>query len=79
MRSEAFKRRLAFSFTIIILQLYLLRLKSFITKALEYKAVLKFQDNLYALLHLYAFLSDESLFTELPFDIIVYWLLQYVV
>ena len=45
MYSDAFKRRPAFSFTVIILASnnFLLLLKSFITKALEYKAVLKKQ------------------------------------
>ena len=42
MRSNAFGRRLAFSFTVIILD-FLLLLKSFVTKALEYKVVLKFK------------------------------------
>ena len=51
MRSDAFKRKLAFSFTVIHKILaFLLLLKSFITKTLEYKAVLKFKNNLYALL-----------------------------
>ena len=36
-------------------------LQSFITKALEYKAILKFKKYLYALLHISY--SDESLFT----------------
>ena len=47
MHSDAFERQLAFSFTVIILAL-----KSFITKALEYKAVLRFKNNLYALLRI---------------------------
>ena len=44
MRSDAFKRSLAFSFTVIISaeNNFLLLLKPFITTALEYKAVLKF-------------------------------------
>ena len=53
MRSDAFKRRLASSFRVIsfgLKQLSTIVKKSFITKALEYKAVLKFKNNLYALL-----------------------------
>ena len=43
MRSDAFKRRLTFSFTVIILAQnnFLLLLKPFITMALKYKAILK--------------------------------------
>ena len=54
MHSDAFKRRLAFSFAVIILALnnFLLQLKGFITKALEYKAVLKFKNNLYICMEL---------------------------
>ena len=40
MCSDTFKRRLTFSVTVIILE-FLLLLKCFITKTLEYKAVLK--------------------------------------
>ena len=52
MHSYAFKRRSAFSFAYIILAQnnFLLLLKSFITMALKYKGVLKFKNNLYALL-----------------------------
>ena len=60
MHSDGFKRRLAFSFAVIIIFAFknflLLIIKSFITKALEYKAILKFKNNFYA------FLIDESLF-----------------
>ena len=45
MHRDAFKRRLAFTFTVIILAQnnFLLLLKPFITTAVEYKAVLKLQ------------------------------------
>ena len=45
MRNDAFKRRLAFSFTVIILAQnnFLLLVKPFITTVLEYKAILKLQ------------------------------------
>ena len=46
MRSNTFKRRLGFSFTVLILGLKQLsttvNLKGFITKALEYKTYLKY-------------------------------------
>ena len=61
--SHAFKRRLTFSFTVIIFKLKQLSttVKSFDTKAaLEYKAILKFKA---ICMCCYAFLSDESLFT----------------
>ena len=52
MHSDAFKRKLGFSFTVIhnfgLKQL----LKSLINKALEYKAILKFINDLFALLHI---------------------------
>ena len=55
MCSNAFKRSLAFSFTVIISTLKQLSaiVKSFITKALKCKVVLKFKNNLYALLHIF--------------------------
>ena len=52
--SATFKSGLTFSFTVIIFALnnFPLLLKSFITKELEYKAILKFKNNLYALLYI---------------------------
>ena len=45
MRSDTFKRRLAFSLTVLISaeNNFLLLLKSYITMTLEYKAILKFK------------------------------------
>ena len=62
MRSDAFKRRPVFSFTVTISTYnnFLLLLKSFITTALEYKAILKFKTTCMCC---YAFLSVEFLFT----------------
>ena len=51
MRSDAFKRRLTFSFTVINFGLKQLS-KCFFTKALGYKAILKFKNSLHALLHI---------------------------
>ena len=51
MHSDAFKRRLAVSNNSGLKQLSTI-VKSFFTKALEYKAVLNLKNNLYALLHI---------------------------
>ena len=54
--ADAFKRRLDFSYTVIISALnnnFLLLLKSYITKALEYKGDLNFKNQLYVLLSMY--------------------------
>ena len=59
MCSNALNRRLAFSFIVIILAYNFL---SFITKALEYIAIVKFKN---IFMHCFAFLSDEFLFTSL--------------
>ena len=45
MRCNVFKRRQALSFTVSLKQLPTI-VKNFITKALEYKAILKFKNNL---------------------------------
>ena len=54
MRNDTFKRRPAFSLTVTIsAQKYFLLLeKPFTTTALEYKAILQFKNDLYALLHI---------------------------
>ena len=55
---EAYKTRLAYC-RILAQSNFMLLLKHFITKVLEYKVE---ELNLYALLASYVFLSDESLF-----------------
>ena len=60
MCNNVFKRRLAFSFTVIISQLSTTVKKSH-TKVLLYKRILNFKNNLYKLLHIT--ISDQSMFT----------------
>ena len=59
MGSDTYKRRLAFSFTVINFGLKQLStiVKSFITKGQEYKAILKFK---IICIHCHAFLSDDG-------------------
>ena len=52
MCGDTFKRGLAFSLTLIISANFLLLLNGFVTKALKYKAIVKFKNNLYALLRI---------------------------
>ena len=67
MHNDAFKRRLASSFIVIILAKnnFLLLLKF---SLLRHWSIKPFKNNLYAL---HIFLSDDSLFTWLPYDVIV--------
>ena len=71
MGSDAFKRRakLQLHSNNFGLNSFLLLLKSFTTKALEFKAVLKFKN---ICMHCYTLLSDEFLFTCVPFNVITY-------